>query len=191
MAKMHPIEKFFVNHRFQYYLHKWFVLGQLLTRLPAANYKEILEIGAGVGITTEFLTKKYPQAHIMATDFDEDSIAIAQQSRYLPHVTFEQADATRLRYPDNQYDAAFSVLTLHHIEKFENAIAELSRVVKRGGDVYILDIPSVSFNLFHFRKSKVPGLFRKDDLIKLGKKHGLYITELGGTYRFSLHGKKL
>gem|GEM_PF-5998894 len=37
----------------------------------------------------------------------------------------------------------------------------------------------------------VPGLFTKQDLIRFGEKHGLRITDYGGKYVFSLHGKKL
>lgn len=188
MAKMHPIEKFFVNIAFQHYLHQWFVLGPLLKRLPTVTYNQILQIGAGVGITTEFLRNKYPTARITATDFDEESVATAQQKRKLPNVKFAQADATHLHYPDNYFDAAFSILTLHHIQNFPKAIRELARVVRHGGDIYILDIPSASFNLFHFRKSKVPGHFKKNDLMSIGKKNGLKIVDLGGNLSIQSSG---
>lgn len=192
MAKMNTIEKFFVNNKIQYYLHKWFWFGRFLKKLsPRSSYRSILEIGAGVGITSQLLAEKYPSAHIQATDFDEDSIDIAKEKRYSANITFQQADATKLLFPDNHFDAAFSVLTLHHIDDFEGAITELSRTVKQKGDVYIMDIPSASFNFTYFRRSAVPGTFTKNDLIRLGEKNGLKMTDYGGKYLFSLHGKKL
>ena len=72
MAKMNQFEKIFVNSRIQYYLHKWFWFGSIVKRLPSTLYQNILEIGTGVGFTAELLAEKYPNAHILATDFDDD-----------------------------------------------------------------------------------------------------------------------
>ncbi len=191
MAKMNSLEKFFVNSQIQYYLHKWFWFGRLLKKLSYRPYQNILEIGSGVGITSQLLAEKYPTARIVATDFDEDSIEIAKQKRYSTSLSFQQADATKLSFPNNHFDAAFSILTLHHINDFEAAISELSRTVKKDGDIFIMDIPSASFNFTHFRKSVVPGLFNKTDLIRIGEKNGLRMKDYGGKYLFSLHGKKL
>lgn len=185
------MEKFFVNSRLQYYLHRWFGLGRFLKKIPSASYRTILEIGGAAGMTTKLLAEKYPHARIVSTDFDEDSIRIASKKKHASNVAFETADATKLVFADNRFDAAFSVLTLHHIDDFEKAIAELARTVKRGGDVYIMDIPSASFNFTHFRKSVVPGLFTKSDLMRIGEQHGLRMKDFGGRYLFSLQGKKL
>jgi len=191
MAKMNSVEKFFVNSRLQFYLHRWFGLGKLLKKLPQVDYKSILEIGTGVGFTAELLAEKYPDAQILATDFDEDSIEIARQRNHLSNVEFQRADATKLPYLDNQFDAAFSVLTLHHIHDYQQAIAELVRVVRQGGNIYIMDIPSASLNFTHFRKGVVPGLFNKNDLQEIGTRRGLVMEDLGGKYLFSLHCQKL
>ncbi|OGE95434.1 MAG: hypothetical protein A3H72_00745 [Candidatus Doudnabacteria bacterium RIFCSPLOWO2_02_FULL_48_8] len=188
---MNAVEKFFVNSRLQYYLHKWFWFGKFLRQLPLQPYRSILEIGTGIGITGEFLAEKYPDARIIATDFDEDSVETARSQKYSANLEFRQADATKLPFADNQFDAAFSVLTLHHIHNFGQAISELCRVVKQGGDIYIMDIPSASFNFTHFRQNMVPGLFSKNDLIKIGETFGLHMTDLGGRYLFRLQGRKL
>lgn len=147
---MNTIEKFFVNSRIQYYLHTWFWLGRFLKKLSAkSSYQDILEIGSGVGITSQMLAEKYPTARIVATDFDEDSIEIAKHKRYSTNISFQQADATKLSFPNDHFDSAFSILTLHHVSDFEGVIAELARTVKRNGDIYIMDIPSASFNFTH------------------------------------------
>lgn len=89
MAKMNKIEKFFVNSRLQYYLHRLFGLSRLLKKLPFISYENILEIGCGVGITTELLAQKFPRARLMATDFDEELINIAKQKRPLFNISFQ------------------------------------------------------------------------------------------------------
>ncbi|MBS1594078.1 MAG: class I SAM-dependent methyltransferase [Bacteroidetes bacterium] len=187
MAKMISTEKLFVNSRLQYYFHKWFGFGPFLEKLPASTYKSILEIGSGVGFTTRMIRVKYPVANIVATDFDEDSIRIAQKNNRLHSTTFMQADATKLPFSDNEFDAAFSVLTLHHIDQFEKAISELVRVVKSGGDIYIMDLSA----RLNFRKELTPGVFMKTDLLQIGEKYGLKMKDKGGMYLFSVQGSKL
>ena len=161
-----------------------------MKKLPAGQYDKILEIGCGVGFTSELIAEKYQNAQITATDFDEESIDFAQRRIHLPRGSFQQADATNLSFSDNTFDAVFSVLTLHHISNFQNAIAELARVLKPGGTVYIMDIPTNSFNFFHWRKSVVPGLFSKTDIIGLLEKNDCSVTDPGGIYRFFLEGNK-
>lgn len=187
---MSSYEKFVVNARVTYYWHRWFGLWRFLKKLPPIHHQDILEIGCGVGFTTELIAEKYPAAHIMATDFDEDSIATALARRPLGNVRFQQADATSLSFPNDRFDAAFAVLTLHHIEKFADAITELARVLKPDGVLYIMDIPTKSFNFFHLRKSTVPGLFSKAELIQILERNNFKVIDHGGKYRFFLEGIK-
>ena len=192
MAKMSQFEKSFVNCRSQYYFHKWFGFGKLLKKLPDVPYKNILEIGSGVGMTAELLAKKYGTARVLATDFDEQLIEMAKQKDHPTNVIFQQADAAKLPFADDTFDAAFAVLTLHHIQNFRGAISEVARVLKANGDFYIMDIPSDSFNFFHFRKSAALGLgiFSKRDLVTIGETYKLRMSDYGGKYLFSLRGQK-
>lgn len=184
------MEKFFVNSPLQRYFHHVFGLGKFLRKLLPHSYQNILEIGTGVGFTARLLAEKYPGASIVATDFDEDLLAIAKRKRQLRNVAFKQEDATKLSFPDKKFDAIFAILVLHHIEDFSSAIKEMSRVTKPGGSIYIMDIPSKSFNFVHLIKSAVPGLFVKTDIIYIMRKNGLEITDYGKHFLFTLEGKK-
>lgn len=187
---MTAIEKFFVNSPAQLYFHRLFGFGKFLRTLPLSSYLKILEIGSGVGFTSELLAKKYPSANIIATDFDEDLIKIAQEKRHVSNVIFRQEDATKLSFPDGYFDVVFAVLVLHHVENFPLAISEMARVVTPGGSVYVMDIPSKSFNFIHFRRHIVPGLFAKTDLMNLMAKSGLRVIDHGRHFIFTLEGKK-
>lgn len=190
MAKMTPIEKFFVNSPVQRYFHRIFGFGKFLRKLPSNSYTQILEIGSGAGFTSELLVRKYPSVKITATDFDEDLIKIARQKQNLSGVIFQQEDATKLSFPDGQFDVVFAVLVLHHIENFAQTISEMARVLKPGGLAYVMDIPSKSFNFVHFRRHKVPGLFSKIEILNSLISNGLEVVDYGGRFLFILEGKK-
>lgn len=189
MAKMSAFEKFFVNSPIQMYFHRLFGFGKFLRKLPSSSYPQILEIGSGVGFTTKLLAEKYPNAKITATDFDEDLIQIAKQKYHSNNITFQQEDATKLSFPSAYFDAVFGVLVLHHIANFPLAISEMARVVKPEGSVYIMDIPSKSFNFTHFRKDYIPGLFNKADLMDLMTRNGFSVKDYGRYFIFALEGK--
>jgi SAM-dependent methyltransferase len=101
----------------------------------------ILEIGAGAGISRNFLSSKY----LTQTDllfFPKSGVK-------------SKVDAQNLPFRDNFFDSAFAVDAIHHIPKPHLAILELCRVVKPGGVIVIVE-PYVSFfsylfyKLFHF-----------------------------------------
>ncbi|MBI3573806.1 class I SAM-dependent methyltransferase [Candidatus Kaiserbacteria bacterium] len=188
MAKMNSFEKFFVNHRLQYYLHKWFGFGKFLKKLPSMSYQRILEIGAGVGFTSELIADKYPTAQIIATDFDEESVSVAKGTHHLKNVTFRQEDAAMLSFPSAYFDAAFSVLTLHHISNYPSAVGELARVLKPGGALYIMDLSTKSYSFLHL--GYIPGVFNKTDIVDLLKEHGFSVKDRGGHYAFYLEAIK-
>ncbi len=87
---MTSCEKMFVNSPIQRYCHQIFGLGKFLHKIPSDFPARILEIGSGVGFTTQLLAKKFPKAEITATDFDEDLIKLAQRKKYLNNVYFQQ-----------------------------------------------------------------------------------------------------
>jgi ubiquinone/menaquinone biosynthesis C-methylase UbiE len=60
----------------------------------------------------------------------DKGIAAARTSRLSPE--FILMDANRLNFPDNSFDAVFGGGILHHIE-FEQALAEVRRVLRPGG----------------------------------------------------------
>jgi ubiquinone/menaquinone biosynthesis C-methylase UbiE len=56
-----------------------------------------------------------------------------------PNVTFVEGDATKLPFGLAEFDLACSMRTLHHIPRPELAAAELARVTRRGGHVFVVD----------------------------------------------------
>ena len=194
MAKMHWLEKLAVNSWWDKVFHKYFGIGPLLKRTPEENFGKILEIGAGVGITTEFIHKKFPQALIVSTDYDPGQVAAAKERFAGTGIIVEQADATQLAFENNSFDACFAILAFHHIENFPKGISEIHRVLKPGGKFYVLDIQSKFWTLFHLRSFKslnvTPGLFSKEEFENIVKQSGFRILNHGGKWMFWLVAEK-
>lgn len=184
------VEKFFVNGPLQYLMHKyWGALKLLETIEEGEQPQKILEIGCGVGMTSSFLAKKFPDSKIVATDFDEQQIEKAKVLYLFPNVEFQQADATKLEFTDRSFDACFSFLVFHHIENFSDAIKEIFRCLKPGGKFYILDIPSKTLNPLHL-PSISPGLFGKSEFEETIKALGFQTISVSGKLLFKIKAVK-
>lgn len=102
----------------------------------------VLEVGAGVGANTAVLAAAHPDATITATDLDPAMVAAARArlADFGERVTVEEADTTRLPFHDGRFDAAVSLLMLHHVLDWQGAIRELARVLRPGGRLVGYDL---------------------------------------------------
>lgn len=101
-----------------------------------------LEVGSGSGAMATALLDRFPALHLTATDVDPQMVLAAGRrlARYGDRATVAHADASALPFDDDSFDAAVSVLMLHHVGGWEQALRELVRVVKPGGRVIGCDM---------------------------------------------------
>lgn len=105
---------------------------ETLSYLPSAG--KILEIGAGTGLNFPY----YPKCqHAVAGEISLEMLKIARQKTTA--VELIQADAEKLPFPENSFDAAFATLVFCSIPNPQNAFVELQRVVKPNGNVILLE----------------------------------------------------
>ena len=86
--------------------------------------KRVLEVGAGSGLLQD-----------IAADYTGLDISPAARRHF--HKPFVEASATDMPFPDGSFDALWSIWTLEHIPNPERALAEMRRVVKNGGYLYL------------------------------------------------------
>lgn len=94
--------------------------------LDCCNIREdrLLEVGCGSG-RLQHMTPHY-------TGLDLD----LKRAAYF-HSRFLNASAIEMPFADNTFDGAWSIWVLEHIDKPEHMLAEMRRVVKPGGSVFL------------------------------------------------------
>jgi ubiquinone/menaquinone biosynthesis C-methylase UbiE len=93
---------------------------------------QVLDGACGEGYGSALLARS--AGEVSAVDVSSDAVAHAR-ARYgaLKHVTFEEADVTRLPFGDDRFDAVVSFETLEHLEAQDAMLAEFRRVLKPEG----------------------------------------------------------
>jgi len=89
------------------------------------NGKKVLEVGAGSGLLQDIVN-------------DYTALDISPTARQFFHKPFVEASATNMPFPDDSFDALWSIWVLEHIPNPEKALLEMRRVVKPGGHILLL-----------------------------------------------------
>lgn len=102
--------------------------------------KRVLEVGFGAG--TDFIQWLRAGAIASGVDLTEEGLANLSNRIRIYNLSSPEslriADAENLPFPDNTFDLGYSWGVLHHTPNTEKAIAELVRVVRRGGEIKIM-----------------------------------------------------
>lgn len=106
---------------------------------------KIYSIGISTGGVAEIrMAEANPKRHIVATTIDRKGVAFAKQQIAAAH--FDQQieakieDVTKpLKYADDCFDFVYARLVLHYLPEQDliNALAELHRVLKPGGKLFV------------------------------------------------------
>ena len=100
----------------------------------------ILDIGCGTGEFERLVLCEQPEQRMVGVDISGKMLELAQQKcQAYPNVTFCIASASRLPFPDRNFDVVVSASALHYFDEPDVSLAEMRRVVKPGGSVVILD----------------------------------------------------
>ena len=96
---------------------------------------DVLELGSGSGAMAVELLDRYPTIRLTATDVDPAMRAAATQrlAPYGDRARVRAADATTLPFEDASFDAVVTFIMLHHVIDWEQALAEIARVLRPGG----------------------------------------------------------
>ena len=189
MAELGFLAKLVVNSRLTWLFHRFFGVSRLLD-LVKLEPERIIEVGCGVGITTSFIAAKFKKAEVAALDLESQISAANKLKVKDERVKFVAGDATSLNFDSCSFDAAFEIFTFHHIPDYEAAIAEICRVLKKGGKFYIMDAAIKSFPL-HRLVFFEPVHFTKDDFVRILQKRGFRINQSFGRVFFKIEAEKV
>ena len=97
------------------------------------------DLGCGTGQVSELVAPHV--AKVLAVDGSTDMVQAARKRlKSLHQVDVRRGDMEALPIDDGMLDVAVIALVLHHVPEPARALAEVNRVLKRGGRVLIVDM---------------------------------------------------
>ncbi len=109
----------------------------------------VLDIGTGPGVLLAELATSRPDLTLIGVDLSADMISAAARNLvpFGARASVEQADVAELPFADASVDVVVSSLSLHHWDRPREAIGELRRVLRAGGQLRIYDFPFAPFDV--------------------------------------------
>ncbi|MDP3619439.1 MAG: class I SAM-dependent methyltransferase [Ramlibacter sp.] len=95
--------------------------------------ERVLDLGCGTGHLAAAIAVRAGTSHVEGIDLSPAYIARAQASHGGARLAFKVGDACALPFPDGHFDRILSLLVLHFVPRYGQAIAEMRRVARPGG----------------------------------------------------------
>jgi SAM-dependent methyltransferase len=106
-----------------------------------------LDVGCGNGAFTDLIIDRCAPGSVHGVDPSEGQLAYARTRGKSGLAEFRQGDAMALPFDDDSFDAAVMPLVIFFVPEPARGVAEMARVVRRGGIVtaYAWDLPGGGF----------------------------------------------
>ncbi len=128
--------------------------------------ENVLEIGPGPGVTTEWLRERVPRLtsieidHALAESLKQRLTGTNPSTGLRTGVTVVEGDGADMPFPESSFDSAVCFTMLHHVpsrELQDRLLAEAFQVLKTGGLFTGSDsTPTLRWRLFHLFDTCVP-----------------------------------
>ena len=135
--------------------------------LPHNEYGRIIDLCTGTGDIALLLAKKFPEAHILATDFSSKMIEEAKNKLGRYNIMLEKADVMALPYDHNIFDLATMFFGMRNLPDVNKAIEGIYEILKPDGLFLVVDIvrydkKDVINTYFDNYVPKIGSLFSRD-----------------------------
>ena len=159
------------------------------------SHIRLLDIGCGGGVLTEEFARLNCQ--VTGIDISEESLAVARahaQTEGLS-INYQIGSAIQLQYDENSFDVVSCCDVLEHIVEWKQVIAEVGRVLRKGGlflfdtinrtpkskTTFIFGLQEWSYTRLFPRDTHVWEMFiTPEELSKALENHGLNVKGLSG-----------
>jgi SAM-dependent methyltransferase len=116
----------------------------LRQRRPGWQPRRILDLGCGVGHNSVPVARAYPQSEVVAVDLSAPMLRYGHaraRGMGVSNLTFRQASAEAVPYPDRSFDFIYTTMFLHETSysALRNILREVDRLLAPGG----LHMPSL------------------------------------------------
>jgi demethylmenaquinone methyltransferase / 2-methoxy-6-polyprenyl-1,4-benzoquinol methylase len=126
--------------------------------------ERILDVAAGTGTSSASLAKS--GASVVAADFSPGMIEVGRRRQAgVANLVFVEADATKLPFDDDEFDAVTISFGLRNVNEPKRALAEFFRVTKPGGRLVVCEFshpptPFVRFGYDTYQRYVMPPLVK-------------------------------
>lgn len=143
---------------------------RLIKEARIAPDSRVLDLGCGTGTLTILIKQRQPTAEVVGFDGDPQvlEIARAKAQQQGVNIKLDQGMAYQLPYPNDSFDRVLSSLVLHHLTTLdrERALSEVKRVLKPGGEFWMIDFGKPHNALAFVISLVMRNLERTSDLIE-------------------------
>ena len=133
----------FLNNIISFGVHK-FIKKIAVSSIGIQDGDKILDLCTGSGDITGIIKKKYPKCQIFGLDFSSKMLEIA--SKKYPDVIYTKCDASKMPYKQDSFDFVISSFGFRNIEKKEETLFEIKRILKNGGKFLHIDFGKSLFS---------------------------------------------
>lgn len=143
--------------------------GPALTELALAHCNlhagaRVLDAGCGMGATLDYLAGEYP-LKAMGADISHKLLSQAHQEN--SQLALTQSDVMQLPYANETFDAIFSECTLSIFSNRDNALREITRVLKHDGYLILTDV--------YARKEPLQNMLTQEKIVAQVASHHLRV----------------
>ena len=153
---------------FSSYFGKFRACDNLLNSLQLRGDESVLDVGCGHGLLLIAAAKRLPRGRSLGIDLwsqvdqgnnsRQATLENAKLEGVADRVDVRDGDMRKLPFPDGSVDAVVANLAIHNISYREGrreAIAEIVRVLKPGGQVALMDFKHVGLYAEDLRKNGI------------------------------------
>lgn len=148
-------------------------------RPDSVNDADVLEIGCGMGTHTQCLAQA--GARVVAIDLTQQAVEMTRRRCALLGLSADvrAADAESLPFADASFDLVWTWGVLHHSRSFERCLAEVSRVLRPGGRLFMMVYHRRSL-IYHLHNVLIRGILCGGRLRKSSAE--IYDENIDGAY---------
>jgi len=155
---------------------------KLLESISDINKIKVLDIGCGIGnYLEELLQRGYS---VTGVDVSVNMLQISRDrlQKYLSYPPLSLSDVEKLPFNNNEFDIILCIGVLEYLKTDDKAIAEISRVLKPGGRLFV-SLPNIIsiknfLDPYYFFSRGSKFIFRKIFRIKSIKKTNIELKDI-------------
>ena len=164
-------------------------LKRLAQKLELAPGSVILDVGSGTGIFLPWLLKCIGrQGKVVALDIAEEMLARSMDKHLGENIEYLNADIADIPLDDDMFDSVICYSSFPHFQDKPKALAEMKRVLKKGGRVFVCHsssrehINTIHRDIPEVRDDLLPDLEDMNLLLSDAGYHSIYIEEDSESY---------